>query len=168
MLNIIVLLITIDKFDPNLVFVNINKLKPYNFIKNRTPQPILTNPSDLVIDEPVQTKEPELIPIENANFEFIEFESVNNYLTHGNIIGTYIHVYYHNDVHVEFNYVLDCNNQNNTFNGKPIDDYTLEVYNLKSRIYSWSHGCYQLESYKELPHPLSCIFVFFLATRGHE
>ncbi len=34
--NNIVLLITIDKFDPNPILVNINKLKPYMFIKDRT------------------------------------------------------------------------------------------------------------------------------------
>jgi hypothetical protein len=37
------------------VLVNINKLKPYRFIENRTLQPILVKPSDLVIDELVQT-----------------------------------------------------------------------------------------------------------------
>jgi hypothetical protein len=32
------LLVTIDKFDPNPVFVNINKLKPYRFIEDKTLQ----------------------------------------------------------------------------------------------------------------------------------
>jgi hypothetical protein len=57
--NNIVLLVTIDKFDPNPVLVNINKLKPYKFIENITLQHVLTNLSDLIIDEHVQTKEPE-------------------------------------------------------------------------------------------------------------
>jgi hypothetical protein len=39
--NNVVLFITIDKFDPNLVLVNINKSKPYIFIENKTLQPIL-------------------------------------------------------------------------------------------------------------------------------
>jgi hypothetical protein len=32
---------TIDKFDPNLVLVNINKLKPYRFVEDQTPQLVL-------------------------------------------------------------------------------------------------------------------------------
>jgi hypothetical protein len=56
--NNIVLLVTIDQFDPNPVLVNINKLKPYRFIENRTLQLVLTKPSDLITDEPIQTKEP--------------------------------------------------------------------------------------------------------------
>jgi len=35
-LIIFVLLVIIDKFDPNLVLININKLKPYMFIENKT------------------------------------------------------------------------------------------------------------------------------------
>ncbi len=50
------LLVTIDKFDPNPIFVNINKLKPYRFIEDKTLQPILIYLSDMVIDEHVQTK----------------------------------------------------------------------------------------------------------------
>jgi len=83
-----ILFITIDKFDSNLVPININNLKPYKFIQDRTLQPILANLSDLVIDEYVQTKELEPLLIENANFEHVEFEPVNNYLIDGNIIGT--------------------------------------------------------------------------------
>jgi hypothetical protein len=37
------------------MLVNINKLKPYKFIENKTLQLILVKPSDLVIIEPVQT-----------------------------------------------------------------------------------------------------------------
>jgi hypothetical protein len=33
---------TIDKFDPNLVLFNINKLKPYRFVEDQTFQFILT------------------------------------------------------------------------------------------------------------------------------
>jgi len=32
--NNMVLLVTMDKFDPNLVFVNVNKLKPYLFLED--------------------------------------------------------------------------------------------------------------------------------------
>jgi hypothetical protein len=30
------LLMTIDKFDPNPILVNINKLKPYRFVEDQT------------------------------------------------------------------------------------------------------------------------------------
>ncbi len=39
---------TINKFDPNPILVNINKLKPYRFVENHTFQPILTKPSDFL------------------------------------------------------------------------------------------------------------------------
>jgi hypothetical protein len=55
--NNINLLVTIDKFDPNLVHVNINKLKSYKFIEDKTLQHLLTNLNDVVIHELVQTKE---------------------------------------------------------------------------------------------------------------
>ncbi len=50
-----VLLVTIGKFDPNLVLVNINKLKPYRFVEDRTFQPILAKPSDLLPIKSVET-----------------------------------------------------------------------------------------------------------------
>jgi hypothetical protein len=42
---------TIDKFDPNLVLVNINKLKPYRFIEDQTFQP-----NDFLLKELVEVK----------------------------------------------------------------------------------------------------------------
>jgi len=30
------LLVTINKFDPNPILININKLEPYKFVKNHT------------------------------------------------------------------------------------------------------------------------------------
>jgi hypothetical protein len=98
--NNIVLFITIDKFDPHLVLVNINKLKPYRFIEYITLQPVLIKPSDLVINEPVQTNKLESLPVELENLQPIEFEAVNNHLTHGNIEGIYLHVCYYHDVSV--------------------------------------------------------------------
>jgi hypothetical protein len=62
--NNTILFVTIDKFDPNLVLVNINKLKPYMFIENRTLQLVLVKPSDMVIDEPILTRKPDSLPIE--------------------------------------------------------------------------------------------------------
>ncbi len=42
---------TIDKFDPNLILVNINKLKPYRFVEDQTFQPVLTKPNDFLLKE---------------------------------------------------------------------------------------------------------------------
>jgi len=135
LLNNIVLLVTIDKFDPNLILININKLKPYKFIEDITLQLILTNHDDLVIDEHVQIEELEPLFVENANFEHVKFEPVNNYSTHGSIIGTNVPIHYNDDVLVEFNYIPVRNDQNDTFNEKPIDIYILEVWNPKSCIH---------------------------------
>jgi len=43
----------IDKFDPNLILVNI-KLKPYTFAEDHTFQPILTKPSEFLLEELVE------------------------------------------------------------------------------------------------------------------
>ncbi len=63
-------------------------------------------------------------------------------MTHCSIIGTYVRVHYHDDLLVEFNYVLNCNDQNDAFSEKIIDVYTLEVYNPKSCIYFQPQGYY--------------------------
>jgi hypothetical protein len=109
------------------VLVNINKLKPYKFIEDITLQLVLIKPSDLVIDEHVQTKELEY-------FQPIEFEPVNH-LIHGNIKIIYVLVDYY-DVLVEDNNVIVCNDQNHAFSEALIDVYILEVYNPKGCIYS--------------------------------
>jgi hypothetical protein len=127
--NNIFLLVTIDKFDPNPILVNINKLKPYKFIEDITLQPILTNPSDMVVDEHVQIEELEPLLVENANFEHVKFEPVDNYLTHGSITGTNVPIHYYYDVHVEFNNIPLCNDQNDTFNEKHVHICILEVWN---------------------------------------
>jgi hypothetical protein len=46
--------VTIDKFDPNLVLVNINKLKPYRFVEDQTFQHVLVKPSDFLPKELVE------------------------------------------------------------------------------------------------------------------
>jgi hypothetical protein len=81
-------------------------LKPYKFIEDRTL--ILAKPNDLVTNEHVQTNLNHYMLI-MEKCEPIEFEPINNYLTHGNIIGTNVPIHYHKDVHVEFNYVLNYN-----------------------------------------------------------
>jgi hypothetical protein len=43
-----VLLMTMDKFDPNPVLINSNKLKPYRFVKDHTFQLVLVKSNDLL------------------------------------------------------------------------------------------------------------------------
>jgi hypothetical protein len=107
--NNIILFVIVDKFYPNSVFVNINKLKPYKIIEDRTLQLVLTRLSGLIINEPIQAMELEPLPTELEDLQPIEFELVNNYLTHGNIIGTHVLVHYYHDVPVEDNNVTTCN-----------------------------------------------------------
>ncbi len=87
------------------MLVNINKLKPYKFIEYRTLQLVLIKPSDLVTDEPIQTKEHEPLPIEPKDLQHVKFELVNNHLTHGNIKGTDVHVHYYHDVPIQDIYI---------------------------------------------------------------
>jgi hypothetical protein len=49
--NNIILLLTINKFDLNLILININKYKPYRFAKDNKFQPVLTKPSDFLSKE---------------------------------------------------------------------------------------------------------------------
>jgi hypothetical protein len=94
LLNNIILLVTIDKFDFNPVFVNINKLKLYRFIEDKTLQLVLVKCSDLVTNEPIQTIKPIPLPIELKDFQPIEFELVSNHLTPSNIKGTDVCVHH--------------------------------------------------------------------------
>jgi hypothetical protein len=64
-----------------------------------------------VTNEHVQTEKIEPLLVENEKFELVEFKQVNNYLTHGSIIITYVPIHYHEDVLIEFNYVPDYNDQ---------------------------------------------------------
>jgi hypothetical protein len=48
------LLMTIDEFYPNLVLVNINKLKPYRFMEDHTFQHVLVKPNDLLLKESIE------------------------------------------------------------------------------------------------------------------
>jgi hypothetical protein len=125
-----------DKFNPNLVLVNINKLKPYRFIEDKTLQPILAKPSVLAIDEPIQTREPKPLLVELEDFQLVEFELVINHLTFGNIKGTNWHVHYYHDVLVYDNNAVVSNDQNNVFRKAFIDVYILGVFNPKGCVHS--------------------------------
>jgi hypothetical protein len=95
--NNIVLFVTIDKFDPNPVLVNINELKPYRFIEDKTLQHVLVKLGDLVITEPIQTKEHVTLSIEPEAFQLVNFKPVSNHSTPSSIktLDVFIH-HYHN------------------------------------------------------------------------
>ncbi len=44
----------IDKFDPNPILVNINKLKPYRFVEGHTFQLVLAKPNDFLSKESME------------------------------------------------------------------------------------------------------------------
>jgi hypothetical protein len=79
------------------VLVNINKLKPYKFIENKSFEHVLVKLGDLVIDEPIQVKELVPLSIEPKNFQPSGFEPISNHLTLIIIKTTYVFVHhYHN------------------------------------------------------------------------
>lgn len=53
--NNIILLVTIDKFNPSLLLVDINKLKLYWFVEDSTLQRIFVKPNDLLPKELLET-----------------------------------------------------------------------------------------------------------------
>jgi hypothetical protein len=48
LLNNTIVLVTIDKFNPNPILVNINKLKPYRFMEDKTLQHVLVKLNDFL------------------------------------------------------------------------------------------------------------------------
>jgi len=84
--NNIVILVTINKFNPNLVLVNINKLTPYRFIEDKTLHLVLAKPNDLITKKPFQINFFEPLLVENDIFEPIVFELVNDNLTNGKLL----------------------------------------------------------------------------------
>jgi hypothetical protein len=107
--NNIILFVTIDKFDPNLVFVNINKLNPYKFIEDKILQPVLVKLGGLVTNELVQARELIPLPVELEDFQHVEFEPISSHLTHGSIKGTYVHVHHYHNFPVQDNNITMSN-----------------------------------------------------------
>jgi hypothetical protein len=134
--NNTILLVTIDKFDLNLVLVNINKLKPYRFIKEKTLQLVLVKLGDLVIDELVQAKELVPLPIEPKDFQLIEFELVSNHSTLNNIETTYVLVLHYHNLPILDNNVMVSNDPNDMFGKALINFYLLGVSNPKGCVHS--------------------------------
>jgi hypothetical protein len=132
-------------------------------------QLLLAKPNDLVMDDPIQTKELEPLPNEPKDFQPVEFKPINNHLTRGSVKGTNVPIHYYHDVHIEDNNVTIRNDQNGTFNEALIDVYILKVYNPKGHIYSQPQGRYQLKQYKEPQQPLLWFFVliyFFILSEA--
>jgi len=92
--------------------------------------------SDLITDDLVQTKEPKPLLVELEDLQHVEFELVDNYLTHGSIIEIDVHVHYYHDAPVDDNNVIVHNDQNDTFNETLIDVYYLKVYKPEGYVYS--------------------------------
>jgi hypothetical protein len=67
------------------MLVDINKLKPYRFIEDKTLQHVLVKPNDLVIDEPIQAKKLVSLPIEPKDLQPVKFEPIHNHSTPSNI-----------------------------------------------------------------------------------
>ncbi len=63
-------------------------------------QVVLIKHNDLVMDEHVQIRESQPLPVEHEEFQHVEFERIYNYLTPSNIKGTYAHVHHYHNVHV--------------------------------------------------------------------
>jgi hypothetical protein len=105
------------------------------FIEDKTLHLVLIKPSDLIVGEHVQTKKLEPLNFEFEDLQHVEFESINNYLTHGNIIKTDVHVHHYHDVPIEDNNVAIHNDQNDAFNETLINVY-IKVYNPKGHVYS--------------------------------
>jgi hypothetical protein len=109
------------------MLVNINKLKPYRFIEDKTLQLILVKPGDLVIDELVQTKEPISLSIELEDFQLVRFQPVSNHLTLGSIKAIDVLVHHYHNLLVWDNNVVVSKDVNDVFRKALIDLYLLGV-----------------------------------------
>ncbi len=118
------------------MLVNINKLKPYRFIENKTLQPVLVEPSDLVINELVQAKEFVPLFVEPKDFQLVEFEPISNHSTPSSIKVTYVFVHHYQNLPVQDNNGAVSNDPNELFGKALIDVYLLGVSNPKGCVHS--------------------------------
>jgi hypothetical protein len=169
LLNNIILLVTIDKFEFNLVLVNISKLKPYKFIEDKTLELVLVKLGDLVIDKPIQAGKHVPLLVELEDFQLVEFEPVSNHLTLGSIKSTNVHVHHYHNLLIQDNNVTMNNDPNDVYGKALIDVYLLGVFNPKGCVHSQPHSHFYMKQYKELLHSSFCLFVFiffFILTRA--
>jgi hypothetical protein len=106
------------------------------FIEDKTLQPILVKPGDLVIDELVQAKELVPLLIELEDFQPIEFEMVNNHLTSSNIKATNVFIHHYHNLFVQDNDVVVSIDPNDMFGTTIIDVYLFGVFNPKCCVHS--------------------------------
>jgi hypothetical protein len=143
------------------MLVNINKLKPYRFIEDKTLQPVLVKPGDLVTDELVQTKEHVPLLVELEDFQPVGFKLVSNHLTPGIIKITDVLGHHYDNLPIWDNNVVVSND---VFKKAPIDVYLLGVSKLKGYVYSQPQNHFCMKQYKELFLHFSFglfIFIFF-------
>jgi hypothetical protein len=129
------------------------------FIEEKNLQPTLVKPSDLVTDEPIQTKELVPLPVEPKDFQPIGFEPLSNYLTFGSIKATYVFVHHYHDLLVQDNNVVMSNDPNDVFGTTLIDAYLLGVSNLKGCVHSQPQSHFCMKQYKKSSR--SSLYIFF-------
>ncbi len=118
------------------MLVNVSKLKPYKFIKDKTLQHVLVKFDDLVTNEPIQTKELVPLLVEPEDFQPVGFELVSNHLTLCNIKTINLLVHHYHNLPIRDNNVMVSNDVNNVFGKALIDVYLLRVSNLKGYVHS--------------------------------
>jgi hypothetical protein len=111
-------------------------LKPYRFIEDKTLQPILVKPGDLLTEEPVQAKEPIPLLVEPKDFQFVGFELVSNHLTPWSIKTTYVFFHHYHNLPIQDNNVVVNNDPYNVFRKAFIDVYFLGVSSPKGYVHS--------------------------------
>jgi hypothetical protein len=149
------------------MLVNINKLKPFRFIEDKTLQLVLVELGDLVTNKHVQTKDHVPLQVELEDFQLIEFELVSNHSTPSSIKATNVLIHHCNNMHVQDNNVAVSNDPNNVFGKALIDVYLLGVFNPKGRVHSHPHSHFYMKQYKESSRSSFCLFViifFFILT----
>jgi hypothetical protein len=130
------------------MFVNINKLKPYKFIEDKTLRLILFKPSDLVTNEPVQTKELVPLLVEFEDFQHAKFEPINIHFIPSNIKAIDVFVHHYHNLPIQNNNVVVSNDPNNMFGKAFIDVYLLRVFNPKGYVHSQPHSHFCMKQYK--------------------
>ncbi len=111
-------------------------MKPQWFIEDKNLQNVLVKLSDLVADEPVQTKKYVPLLVEHEYFQPIRFEPTSNHLTPGNIKTTDVLIHHYHNQHVQDNNVVVNNDANIVFGKALINVYLFRVSNLKGYVHS--------------------------------
>ncbi len=94
----------------------------------------MVKPSDLVIDELVQTKE--LVSLEHEDFQHVGFEPVNNHLTLSSIKVIDVLVHHYHNLPVWDNIITVSIDANDMFGKALIDVYLLGLSNIKGYVHS--------------------------------